>query len=146
MLAVRPARAEDDAAIESLARSCGLTVDAPRERARDHARLRLLTVGEEEEFAGFVLAWVVLGEVQILDMAVSPQHRLRGGGARLLQELLTEAVGEGAERAFLEVRRDNHPAQALYRRAGFEEVGSRKGYYKDGCDALLFQCCLLPEP
>ncbi len=38
----------------------------------------------------------------------------------------------------LEVREHNAPAQALYKKLGFQQVGIRKGYYHDtGEDALL---------
>ncbi|MGH2435444.1 MAG: ribosomal protein S18-alanine N-acetyltransferase, partial [bacterium] len=31
----------------------------------------------------------------------------------------------------LEVRKSNQTAQALYRKYGFREIGTRKGYYSD---------------
>lgn len=44
---------------------------------------------------------------------------------------------ENIQVCFLEVRRDNEPAIELYKRMGFERVGRRRGYYRDGTDALI---------
>ena len=37
----------------------------------------------------------------------------------------------------LEVREDNYPAIALYKKMGFISVGMRKGYYKNNKDAFI---------
>jgi [ribosomal protein S18]-alanine N-acetyltransferase len=40
----------------------------------------------------------------------------------------------------LEVRADNEPAQRLYRRRGFTEIGRRRGYYQpSGADAVVME-------
>lgn len=151
----------DDPFIESLAHASGLRVDAAAERARSHALLFVLSpegaggehaenAGEgggdgREEFVGFALAWLVASELEILDVAVLPAYRRQGAGLILVERLLSVARAAGAEKAFLEVREDNLAAQGLYRSAGFFEVSRRHRYYKDGADALLFQCCLKPD-
>ena len=48
-------------------------------------------------------------------------------------------AGVGARRLFLEVDRNNAPARALYKRAGFYEVGQRQGYYQGGTAALVLR-------
>jgi ribosomal-protein-alanine N-acetyltransferase len=50
----------------------------------------------------------------------------------MLDALLEEAVRRGAHEAFLEVRADNAAARAMYRSAGFAELGIRRGYYDAG--------------
>ena len=46
----------------------------------------------------------------------------------------------GNARVYLEVRTDNAPAIALYRSAGFVEVGLRKRYYRvSGADAYTMR-------
>ena len=44
---------------------------------------------------------------------------------------------------WLEVRQSNAPAQRLYRQAGFEDIGLRRGYYPAGVhgreDALVMR-------
>ena len=60
----------------------------------------------------------------------------------LLLALLTHARDRGVRDAFLEVRRSNRGAMALYQQLGFECVGTRRGYYQaqDGReDALVYR-------
>ncbi|MBI4184038.1 MAG: ribosomal protein S18-alanine N-acetyltransferase [Proteobacteria bacterium] len=82
------------------------------------------------EAVGFVLVRAVGGECEILSMGVRPADRRRGLGARLLDRALAEAARAGAGVVFLEVAIDNIAALALYRRAGFREVGRRSRYYR----------------
>jgi ribosomal-protein-alanine N-acetyltransferase len=63
--------------------------------------------------------------------------RGRGIGYRLLSYSLKTMRGRGLETTFLEVRSKNAPALALYRAYGFEEVGVRKGYYKNPDDDAI---------
>jgi len=51
---------------------------------------------------------------------------------------LLELIPAGAVQAFLEVRRSNLPAQALYHKYGFSVAAIRPRYYRDNNeDALL---------
>jgi ribosomal-protein-alanine N-acetyltransferase len=80
--------------------------------------------------AGFLLGRALAGEAELLTIAVAPEARQRGLGRRLVSRFLYQARLRGAETAFLEVAADNDPARALYARAGFAEVGRRRGYYR----------------
>ncbi|MDP1914459.1 ribosomal protein S18-alanine N-acetyltransferase [Brevundimonas sp.] len=82
-----------------------------------------------EEPEGFILLRAVADEAEILTLAVRPETRRRGLGARLVREGGAAAAGRGATRLFLEVADDNTAALALYARAGFAEAGRRPGYY-----------------
>ena len=93
---------------------------------------------------GFGLARVTLDEAELLTLAVAPAARGRRLGPRLLAELMAQAAARGATAMLLEVAADNAPARALYARAGFAEVGRRRGYY-DGIDALVLRVAL-PTP
>lgn len=97
----------------------------------------LLSDGE----TGLLLGRVVAGEAELLTLAVAPDARRHGTGARLVQGFLQEAARRGAESAFLEVASSNAAARALYAEAGFAEAGRRRNYYHrpDGSaeDALI---------
>lgn len=78
-------------------------------------------------------------ETEVHTIGVHPDHQGRGIGRRLLDGLLCYADAVGAT-VFLEVRTDNEPAQALYRRTGFAVVGIRRNYYRpSGADAFTMR-------
>lgn len=79
--------------------------------------------------AGFSIARVVLDEAELLLLGVSPRFRRRGIGDALLRHFTAEAATRGAARLHLEMR-DGNAAAALYRSAGFEQVGRRPKYYR----------------
>jgi ribosomal-protein-alanine N-acetyltransferase len=95
---------------------------------------------------GMILARVAADEVEVLTLAVVPEARRRGVGARLLDAAMTVAFARGARTAFLEVSVGNSAARALYKRAGFTPAGRRPRYYADGTDALVLRRALVPAP
>jgi ribosomal-protein-alanine N-acetyltransferase len=82
------------------------------------------------EAEAFLIGRAAADEAELLTLAVAPQARRRGIGARLVTRFLYQAQLRGAARAFLEVVDGNGPAMALYARAGFAEVGRRRGYFR----------------
>ncbi len=70
---------------------------------------------------------------------VHPEFRGRGIGASLIRAGLEWANAVGAHRMLLEVRTDNEPAVALYRKLGFEPIATRRDYYGPGHHALVLQ-------
>ena len=87
---------------------------------------------------GYIGYWYIADEAHISTVAVHPEFRRQRIGDRLLTAMLRHAGSLGATLATLEVRASNLAAQALYRKHGFEEVGRRRGYYRDNDeDALL---------
>jgi len=91
--------------------------------------------------AGFILSRIAAGEAEILSVAVKPARRGKGLGRGLLDQHLRRLAGRGVGTVFLEVAEDNWPARALYRRAGFSDVGRREGYYPEakGAAALILR-------
>ena len=70
-------------------------------------------------------------------VVVHPDARGHGVGSSLVRAGLEWAGAVGARRMLLEVRPDNEPALALYRRLGFGPVTTRRDYYGPGRDALV---------
>ncbi len=84
---------------------------------------------------------VTVDEGQITNIATHPDHRRHGYGAAIVRTLLRHAKDAHLESVSLEVRASNEAAIALYRAAGFVEVGRRKGFYtKPTEDALVMVC------
>jgi len=88
---------------------------------------------------GFILSRVAAGEAEILSVAISPGWRAGGLSRQLLDLHLRRLAGIGIRSVFLEVGAQNVPACRLYRRAGFQKVGRRHGYYEDGATALVLR-------
>ena len=87
--------------------------------------------------AGFAL-WRDLGpEAELLTIGVAPATQARGLGAALVAAVVDAARAAGARRLFLEVGAENRAARRLYERAGFMEISVRRGYYRDGEDAVV---------
>lgn len=79
--------------------------------------------------AGFIVARKTApGEREILNIAVTAEHRCQGIGQMLMRRLL--ASGEPGD-VFLEVRESNTAARRLYERMGFENTARRHHYYDD---------------
>lgn len=93
---------------------------------------------------GFVMAWVVADEAEILTVAVASAARRKGVGAALVTAAGVAALVRGAASMHLEVAEDNAAARSLYRKLGYEESGRRRGYYSGG-DAILMRR-ILPRP
>jgi [ribosomal protein S18]-alanine N-acetyltransferase len=87
---------------------------------------------------GFILSRLAADEAEILSVAIAPAKRGRGFARPLLDLHLRRVAGLGARHVFLEVDKHNTPACALYKRAGFYEVGQRQGYYQ-GAAALVLR-------
>lgn len=92
----------------------------------------------EGEVRGFAVLMLGVDEAEVLNIAVAAAHQHKGLGRAMLAAMLT---GEPQwSRIFLEVRASNLAAIALYRSAGFEQVGLRRNYYHNAqgsVDALV---------
>ncbi|WP_284179232.1 GNAT family N-acetyltransferase [Rhabdaerophilum sp. SD176] len=78
---------------------------------------------------GFAISRVAADEAELLSIALDPEVRGLSLSSALLDRHMGHAAQAGARTMFLEVAENNGPALALYRQAGFVEVGRRKGYY-----------------
>lgn len=89
---------------------------------------------------GYVGSQSVLGESDMMNLAVSPSARRCGVGRALVVELVSRLGEQGNYQLTLEVRASNDGAQQLYQQLGFLEVGRRKNYYSNPKeDALILR-------
>jgi len=105
--------------------------DAYTHELRENRLACYLVARVMQQIVGYTGMWIILDEAHVTTIAVSPEHRRRRIGERLLVALLEEAIRRGVRWVTLEVRRTNTGAQALYRKYGFKEIGVRKAYYSD---------------
>ncbi len=96
--------------------------------------------GEPTRALGFLVAWHVVDELHVLNVATAPEMRRRGIGSVLVEAALAYAAESGVRLVLLEVRRSNEPALRLYEKFGFDVSGVRERYYADNDeDALEMQ-------
>ena len=89
---------------------------------------------------GFVGSQTVLGETDMMNIAVHPGYRKQGIATDLIQTLIDTLSKQGSHSLMLEVRQTNEPAKNLYQALGFETVGIRKNYYRNPReDALILR-------
>jgi [ribosomal protein S18]-alanine N-acetyltransferase len=99
------------------------------------------------EVAGFAIVRLVdvpgAAEAELESIVVAERYQGRGLGGLLLSDCARQVKELGARRLDLEVRESNAAAIRLYRAAGFEETGRRRGYYRDPEeDAVLMSVIL----
>ncbi len=80
--------------------------------------------------AGFLLAWDLPGESEILSLGVVAAWRRHGTARALLRAAMTRASLAGAARTLLEVAEDNLAARGLYAAEGFAVVNRQPRYYR----------------
>ena len=95
----------------------------------DDMHIMLCAVDDAGKVVGYIGLMYVLDEGYIANVAVSQDHRRQGIGTKLLAALVNEAKKRSLSFLTLEVRESNESAIALYKNAGFTEVGLRKNYY-----------------
>ena len=86
---------------------------------------------EGDTIAGYVGSQSVLGESDMMNVAVHPDFRRRRIGEALVLELVEQLKARGNYCLTLEVRASNDPARKLYEKLGFQQVGLRKNYYRN---------------
>ena len=104
-------------------------------------RLSLWLVAVEDECViGYVGSQTVIGETDMMNIAVHPDYRKKGIGTALIVELIDALKARGSHSLMLEVRSSNSSAISVYKNLGFLEVGRRKNYYRNPKeDALILR-------
>lgn len=99
-----------------------------------------LVAMDGEKLVGYIGSQTVLGEGDMMNLAVSPEYRRQGVGEGLVSALVAALSEKGATRLALEVRATNDPAIALYEKLGFLVAGRRPNYYRNPKeDALIMR-------
>ena len=95
---------------------------------------------EDGKLLGYIGSQSVLGESDMMNVAVHPDHRRRGIAQMLIGQLMQDLKQRDNLHLSLEVRATNAPAITLYEKLGFETVGRRPNYYRHPKeDALILR-------
>ena len=100
-------------------------------------------IENEFEIVAYAVVWFAADELHFANLAVIEKYRRCGLASWLISELFIIAKSQNIKFAFLEVRRSNQKALALYEKFGFNIIGIRKKYYSEqNEDAILMSCSL----
>jgi ribosomal protein S18 acetylase RimI-like enzyme len=100
-------------------------------------------VASDPGVVGYVVTASAGDVVDLQRIAVHPSRRRQGLARTLLARACVDLDGD---RLLLEVAAGNAPALAFYAAEGFAEVARRRGYYRDGSDAVVMQRPLPAPP
>lgn len=115
----------------------GLWSEEQWRRELEEPNRPVLGIRQQGVLIALASAWLVVDEVHVTAVAVHPERRRMGLGRSVMEGLLGTARLAGAMHATLEVSSDNKAAQGLYAALGFRKIGIRRGYYRNGNDALI---------
>jgi ribosomal protein S18 acetylase RimI-like enzyme len=109
-------------------------IDLKVEADKTWSRIWAIRAKPGAQIVSGLITWWTPGQVEVVHLVTDPSARRQGHARRLMQALIDAAPSDAS--VWLEVRRSNTPARALYMALGFELSRERKSYYADGEDAL----------
>jgi ribosomal-protein-alanine N-acetyltransferase len=140
---LRPAAEGDLSEIVRIERSCFAdpwSEESFRRLLAGHPAIFQVLVLPGHKIAGYVIAFAIGEDGELLNVAVEPASRGNGFAGQMLDAVLIEMASGGVRAAFLEVRESNAAARGLYGSRGFKEIGRRKNYYRRPVeDALVMR-------
>ena len=89
-----------------------------------------LVAVDGDTLVGYIGSQSVMGEADMMNVAVNPGYRRQGIGEKLITELISKLKENQVYALTLEVRASNEAAIALYDKLGFAQVGRRPNYYR----------------
>ena len=106
----------------------------------DNALSLWLVAMEGDALAGYVGSQTVMGETDMMNIAVDPEFRRQGIAEKLIEALVDALKARESHCLTLEVRSSNESAKSLYEKLDFQQVGLRKNYYRNPKeDALILR-------
>jgi ribosomal-protein-alanine N-acetyltransferase len=128
---IRPGKAED---LDNIAAIQNSSDAASHWDVASYLQYDLRVAEVDGIVAGFMCCRTVgPGELEVLNLVVSPESQRRGIAKALLQTITEVTV-------FLEVRESNTAAKTLYEQVGFRVAGRRARYYSEPVeDALIMR-------
>ena len=105
------------------------------ENELNNKNMCFLTAKEDLKVYGYIGAYVVENEIEILNFVVDEKKQRSGIGTLLLNTLIS--LHPTTLSIILEVRVGNNKGINFYTKHNFNVISKRKHYYKNGDDALV---------
>lgn len=135
MSLIRPGCAED---IEAIAAIQSASAEAAQWAPSGYLGYDLHVAEEDGRVIAFAVTRTIgPGEIELLNVAVTPEFRRRGIGRGLIESVLQMAKTQTNVSVFLEVRASNQAARSLYKSLDFHELGVREKYYENPPESAI---------
>lgn len=95
----------------------------------DNEEVFVLRMLNSDEIIGFLIGQCVADEATLMHLVIDISHQSKGYARLLLNEWL-DSLPDTICNIWLEVRESNMIAQKLYESCGFNQVSTRKNYYR----------------
>lgn len=82
------------------------------------------------DLAGYCVTRVIADELELLNIAIAQQLKGKGYATRLLDFVLNLPEFSTIQAVWLEVANSNNAAISFYRKVGFENISTRRNYYR----------------
>lgn len=146
-------RAATPADIDSLVAIENRSFDSDRLSRRNFkylltkAKSVILVDDADGDIRGYALLLFHAGTslVRLYSLAVDPDSRRCGIGTALLEASEDAARERDGVMLRVEVRQDNHPAIALFKKRGYKQFGVLEDYYEDHMEAVRLEKSLIPH-
>ena len=96
--------------------------------------IKVLLLFEDNKVIGYLYYSDIYDRAEINQIEIDSFHRNCGNGKKLMEYMINHVDKD----ITLEVKNNNDPAIKLYKKNGFKEVATRKGYYQ-GTDGILME-------
>ena len=93
----------------------------------------------QSKIIGYIIAMPSLDSADILNLAIHKDFKRKGYGFSLIDHLSMNLKQRDIKTLFLEVRKGNFAAIALYLSLGFEEISIRKNNYTKNSNQLFIK-------
>lgn len=95
--------------------------------------------GALKEILGYSIFHIMGPDSELLSIATRSNQQQKGIGQQLLDAGFAQLDFAGGDCCFLEVREGNAKARRFYEKNKFKIYSTRKKYYSDGEDAVLYK-------
>ncbi|MCD8479893.1 MAG: ribosomal protein S18-alanine N-acetyltransferase [Candidatus Cloacimonetes bacterium] len=95
--------------------------------------------------AGYIFYHAATDEAVIINFAIDPIHQRSSYGSYLLKRSMQILIDQGIRYFYLDVRRSNEKAIALYHKMGFQTLGFRKNYYHQPPEDAIVMGMQIPD-
>lgn len=85
----------------------------------------------DKKIVGYIGMWFIMDECHITNVAVHSEYRKQKIATKLVESMFKLCKEHATTYVTLEVRKQNLPAQSLYKKFGFIKEAVRREYYKN---------------